>query len=266
MSEYHSFDTEVAKDVGVNAAVVFNYFCFWIKKNASEGVNLKDGDFWSFTSIRGLSELFPYLTDKQIRTAVDTLVSKKYLKKAQLCNNKLNRTMWYALDEVGKCFCEISQAHLPKKASVTSAQKGKSNIEVIEEVKEKKLSITPLPPEVSPQKNLSGYSPEWLTNEGVEQEIAEAFVSVRKAKKAPMTKLAVDALKREAHKAGITLSEAVQFAAESGYQSFKAHYLVNQNNAKSIQRPETFTEAIARRKRENERTIDITDAYPLRLG
>ena len=116
------------------------------------------------------------------------------------------------------------------------------------------------------EKKFSGYSPGWLTAEGVDQEIAEAFVAVRKAKKAPMTKLAVDALKREAQKAGITLQDAVQFAAESGYQSFKACYLSGQNGTRSTQRPESFTEFFARRKRENERIIDITDDCPALLG
>lgn len=122
---------------------------------------------------------------------------------------------------------------------VTKCHGGSDKMSPIKEIRSKnkinkKENNNPLyPPKDSSQKNLSGYSPGWLTAEGVEQEIAEAFVAVRKAKKAPMTKLAVDALKREAHKAGITLSEAVQFAAESGYQSFKACYIRDSTTSKS---------------------------------
>ncbi len=151
MSECHSFDIDVAKDVGVNAAIIFQSFCFWIKKNSSEGVNFKDGCYWSFASIKGLSKLFPYLSEKQIRTAVDVLIEKNYLKKAQMSDNKINRTMWYALATEGKCTRPVGQMHSTDKANVGFAPEGKCNIEDKEEDKEKKILVTPLVPLTEPE-------------------------------------------------------------------------------------------------------------------
>lgn len=97
MSEYHSFDTEVAKDVGVIAAVIYERFKIWIEKNASDDVNFKNGRYWVKGSISELQNKIPYFTEKQIRTAIDVLFNKQYIKKGQLSLNKLDRTMWYTV-------------------------------------------------------------------------------------------------------------------------------------------------------------------------
>lgn len=143
MSDCQFFDVEVAMDVGVNAAILFKSFCFWIKKNQSEDVNIKDGQAWSFASIKGLSELFPYLTEKQIRLAMDSLVKNRYLKKAQLCDNRVNRTMWYALDEKGECIGHKGRMQSPSRAN-GNAPEGASNLEDREKKIEKEDISTSL--------------------------------------------------------------------------------------------------------------------------
>lgn len=96
MSSMHSFNTAVAGDVGVNAAVIFHYFRIWIKESESKGINFKDGCYWIKIAVSSLGNRFSYLSNKQIRTAIDVLVSKKYLKKAQLSDNKFDRITWYS--------------------------------------------------------------------------------------------------------------------------------------------------------------------------
>lgn len=64
-----------------------------------------------------------------------------------------------------------------------------------------------------------------LVAEGVESGVAEAWLKVRKAKKAPLTALAWEGVKREAAAAGMTPAEAVKTAAESNWQGFKATWL-----------------------------------------
>ena len=97
MSSTHFFDTAIAEDVGVNAAVVYECFKIWVRKNASECVNFKNGQYWIKGSISELQNKFPYFTEKQIRTAINVLFNKKYIKKGQLSLNKLDRTMWYTV-------------------------------------------------------------------------------------------------------------------------------------------------------------------------
>lgn len=59
---------------------------------------------------------------------------------------------------------------------------------------------------------------------GVERQAAQDWLAVRKAKRAATTQTAIDGMKREAHKAGIALADAVRIAAERGWQGFRADW------------------------------------------
>ncbi len=64
-----------------------------------------------------------------------------------------------------------------------------------------------------------------LVAEGVDRQHAEDWLKIRRAKKAPLTETALDIVKREAAKAGITLAEAIAHAASSNWAGFKAKWL-----------------------------------------
>lgn len=63
-----------------------------------------------------------------------------------------------------------------------------------------------------------------LLNLGVEKQAAEDWLIVRKAKRAPLTKTALDELVREAEKAGITVSDAVKICASKNWQGFNSSW------------------------------------------
>lgn len=64
-----------------------------------------------------------------------------------------------------------------------------------------------------------------LVELGAEENHARDWLEVRKVKKAKMTDTALDGLKREATKAGITIGEAVRICAERSWQGFNASWL-----------------------------------------
>lgn len=78
------------------------------------------------------------------------------------------------------------------------------------------------------QKTCSAPRRNWL-NElvelGVMENHARDWLEVRKVKKAKMTDTALDGIKREAAKAGITIGEAVRICAERSWQGFNASWL-----------------------------------------
>ncbi len=72
------------------------------------------------------------------------------------------------------------------------------------------------------------------TPEGVSDSVWQEFKSLRKAKKAPITQRAIDALTNEANKAGWTLEKALEECIVRGWQAFKADWVVKPNPADNI--------------------------------
>lgn len=72
------------------------------------------------------------------------------------------------------------------------------------------------------------------TPEGVSDSVWQEFKSLRKAKKAPITQRAIDALTNEANKAGWTLEKALEECIVRGWQAFKADWIVKPNPADNI--------------------------------
>lgn len=60
--------------------------------------------------------------------------------------------------------------------------------------------------------------------EDVSQEVWSAYMAVRKAKRAPITDLALRANRREAAAAGLTLEQALTFCCEANWQAFNAQW------------------------------------------
>jgi len=64
-----------------------------------------------------------------------------------------------------------------------------------------------------------------LVAEGVPHKLAKSWLSVRSKKRMPLTEEALDATKREAIKAGLSLEEVVQKCCEKSWAGFEASYL-----------------------------------------
>lgn len=92
----HSFDPEVAKAVGVNAAVIYQNILFWCKRNAANDENMHDGRAWTYNSRKAFAELFPYLTEKQVRSALKKLEDTGFLLSGNFNKTPYDRTKWYS--------------------------------------------------------------------------------------------------------------------------------------------------------------------------
>jgi len=66
--------------------------------------------------------------------------------------------------------------------------------------------------------------------EGVSDSVWQEFKSLRKAKKAPITQRAIDAIASEANKAGWTLEKALEECVVRGWQAFKADWVAKKGN------------------------------------
>jgi hypothetical protein len=66
----------------------------------------------------------------------------------------------------------------------------------------------------------------------VDQKVWESFLQLRKAKRAPLSEVAVAGIGREAAKAGVTLQQALEIACTRGWTSFKADWVLEKKTRK----------------------------------
>ncbi len=97
----HMFEPQIAKEYGVNAAIIFQNLAYWIEHNRANETNFHDGRYWTYNSVRAFAELFPYLTDKQIRGALKKLEEGGMILVGNYNKSAYDRTRWYALAEKG---------------------------------------------------------------------------------------------------------------------------------------------------------------------
>ena len=118
----HQFDVDIAAEYGVNVAILFNNFAFWIAKNKANGNNYRNGTYWTHNSIKAFQELFPYMSRKQIENAIKKMLDEGLLIKDNFNENKHDRTLWYALTEKAFCILQNRRMDLPKKGNGVSPE------------------------------------------------------------------------------------------------------------------------------------------------
>jgi len=115
MTIVHSFVPEVAVKYGVHAAILLQNISFWCEKNRANGLNEHDGNWWTYNSMKAFTTLFPYMTERQVRTALDKLISAGILLTGNYNANRYDRTMWYAVSANASAI--IDGFHSPSKSN-----------------------------------------------------------------------------------------------------------------------------------------------------
>ena len=92
----YSFDTDVAKEYGVQEAIMIRNFQFWIAKNKADNRHFYDGRFWTYSSKRALLELFPFWSEQNIKTILTRLKEKGVIITGSYNKSPYDKTLWYA--------------------------------------------------------------------------------------------------------------------------------------------------------------------------
>ena len=95
----HSFDIDVAREYGIEEAILLNNFLFWIKKNSANSTHIHDGKCWTYNTNKAMQELFPYLSKDKINYAIKNLVDNGLIVKGNYNKISTDRTTWYALTD-----------------------------------------------------------------------------------------------------------------------------------------------------------------------
>jgi hypothetical protein len=78
----YDFDPQIAKDYGVEEAIMYSNIVWWCHKNASERseTHFKDGNYWTWNNEKSWTELFSFWNVEQVNRILKNLtggVSKK---------------------------------------------------------------------------------------------------------------------------------------------------------------------------------------------
>ncbi len=145
----HSFDTELAAVVGIEAAILVANIEFWIEKNRANDKHLHNGLYWTYNSIKAWQELFPYMTKDVIRRRLDKLVELGILLRDSFNEDPRDRTAWYTLSDAN-----LDVSHLAAvPPSIGSSANSSMNTDI-------KHTDTPASNESGSQKALFDSTPE----------------------------------------------------------------------------------------------------------
>ena len=126
----HSFNTEVAQKVGVNAAVVYENIRFWVEKNRANNKHNHDGYYWTYNSMRAFGLMFPYLSAAQVKLALNKLKDQKFIGVSNYSKAKFDKTSWY---------CDFDPLDLAKIAN--GEDKNNQPITDIPKAKKKRMAL-----------------------------------------------------------------------------------------------------------------------------
>lgn len=107
------FDVDIAKEYGINAAVILQNLSYWIEKNRANDQNFFDGNYWTYNSNKAFEKLFPYLSAKQIRSTIEKLIEQGLIITGNYNKSAYDRTLWYAITEKGNLILQNGKNHLP---------------------------------------------------------------------------------------------------------------------------------------------------------
>ena len=100
--QFHSFNVNVAKKVGVNKAILLQYIEFWVDKNKANKVLIYEGKAWVYHTASGFEEIFSYMKANTIAKYLVELEKERYLHSSQNIEkgkNRNNRVKYYTLGD-----------------------------------------------------------------------------------------------------------------------------------------------------------------------
>jgi hypothetical protein len=95
------FSAVIAKEVGVEEAIMFSNIYFWVEHNKKGGSNYHNGKYWTYNSARGFSEQYMFWSEGQIRRILGNLEKKLYIETGRFNRMGYDKTKWYTVTPKG---------------------------------------------------------------------------------------------------------------------------------------------------------------------
>ncbi len=93
----HCFEVHIAEEVGVNGAILRNNILHWCMKNRANNKHHHNDNWWTYNSVKAFKELFPYMGEKAITTALKKLEDHGLIEVGHFNKVSYDRTKWYSI-------------------------------------------------------------------------------------------------------------------------------------------------------------------------
>ena len=94
------YNKEVAILLDANCAIIYSMLTGWAKYNENNEQNFHDGRYWTYNSMRAWSLHLPFLTESQIRYALEKLEKAGLVVTGSYNKQPYDRTKWYSVNPV----------------------------------------------------------------------------------------------------------------------------------------------------------------------
>lgn len=102
MTHTHSFNVEIATEIGLHESLILQHIVYWCESNKDNPDFNIDGVVFGYASLRVLSEIFPYFSTKKIRLSLQKLEEKGLIVICNLNKDSNQNAIWFALTAYGE--------------------------------------------------------------------------------------------------------------------------------------------------------------------
>lgn len=95
----HCFNVELAKLIGLAEAIVLQHFYFWHQRARNLPDMNREGRVWFYRSVAEMRDVFPYLSDANVRTAIQHLIDRGLVTKGDFSEKSMYKATWYSLND-----------------------------------------------------------------------------------------------------------------------------------------------------------------------
>lgn len=107
-----SFDNNVAKEFGIDNAIIIHLIHFFVWQNNKVGRNVSDGKVWECFTIAALRSFLPFWTESKIASILHQLAYDGLIFTQNIVNEHGENTMWFALsDKVTDAYGDMEVRH-----------------------------------------------------------------------------------------------------------------------------------------------------------
>lgn len=210
----------LAVKVGLNEAIVLQQVHYWAERSKVE----VEGHLWVYNTIQQWREQFPFWSDDTISRALKSLREGGLVIAARLSKDPFNKTLYYRIDYRNLQASEDAGHAAPMTANCGNRSGQDASFSITE------TTVTETTPEKPSRKRADAakkLTAQDLKTEGVDESYAEAWLSMRKDKRLPLTEGAWKITKEDGAKCGLDAASTVRECLSRGWAAFRADWYSN---------------------------------------